>query len=116
MDHFKKLFATMLAVLMLAAAGPSAAGPIYHVDIDTTSLGTGNAWLGFAAPAGIPAAVRDRLVAAFSQAARDPEVVAAIQRIGSVPKELSGEAFAAAVRQEVSELRELNKTLKLALD
>lgn len=46
MDHFKKLFATVLAVLMLAAAGPSAAGPIYHVDIDTTSLGTGNAWLG----------------------------------------------------------------------
>lgn len=77
---------------------------------------TSSAWLGFAAPAGIPAPVRDRLVAAFSQAARDPEVVAAIQRIGSVPKELSGEAFAAAVRQEVSELRELNKTLKLALD
>lgn len=80
--------------------------------VDTVSI----SWLGFAAPAGIPGPVRERLVAAFSQAAKDPEVAAAIQRIGGQPRELSGDAFAAAVRQEVSDLRELNKKLRLALE
>lgn len=102
----------------LATTGPERAGALAHLptlresglEVVTVS------WLGFAAPAGIPGPVRERLVAAFSQAARDPEVVAAIQRIGSQARELSAEAFASAVRQEVAELRDLNKKLKLALE
>jgi hypothetical protein len=45
MSQFKKLCAILLAAVLLAAAGASAAGTIYHVDIDTTSLGSGNAYL-----------------------------------------------------------------------
>ena len=73
-------------------------------------------WLGFAAPAGLPAAVRERLIQAFSQAARDPEIMAKFTKDGIEPRSLSGEAFDARVRREIEELRELNKELKLSLE
>jgi tripartite-type tricarboxylate transporter receptor subunit TctC len=105
-----------LVVLGLTAAERSPAWP----DVPTLKEGGASivvsSWLGFVAPAGIPAGVRERLLSAFSSAARDPEVAAAVARIGSQARELSGDAFAAQVRREVTELRELNKSLKLALD
>ena len=105
-----------LVVLGLTAAERSAAWP----EVPTLREGGANivvsSWLGFVAPAGIPAGVRERLLSAFSSAARDPEVATAVARIGSQARELSGDAFAAQVRREVTDLRELNKTLKLALD
>jgi tripartite-type tricarboxylate transporter receptor subunit TctC len=73
-------------------------------------------WLGFAAPAGLPAAVRERLIQAFSQAARDPEIVAKFTKDGIEPRSLAGDAFDARVRREIDELRELNKELKLSLE
>lgn len=73
-------------------------------------------WLGFAAPAGLPAAVRERLIQAFTQAARDPEIMAKFTKDGIEPRSLSGEAFDARVRREIEELRELNKELKLSLE
>ena len=73
-------------------------------------------WLGFAAPAGLPAAVRERLIQAFSQAARDPEVMAKFTKDGIEPRSLAGDAFDARVRRELDELRELNKELKLSLE
>jgi tripartite-type tricarboxylate transporter receptor subunit TctC len=73
-------------------------------------------WLGFAVPAGVPAAVRERLIAAFSAAVVDPEVVANYAKGGGEPRKLGGDAFAARVKREIDELRELNKDLKLTLE
>lgn len=73
-------------------------------------------WLGFAAPAGIPADVRQKLIQAFQAAARDPEIVAKFEGMGIEPRSLAGDAFAARVKKEIDELRELNKDLKIALD
>lgn len=73
-------------------------------------------WLGFAAPAGIPAAVRDKLMNAFAAAARDPEIGANFIKAGMEARSLSGEAFANRVKREVDELKELNKDLKIVLE
>ena len=70
-------------------------------------------WLGFAAPAGIPAEVRDKLIDAFVRAARDTDVKSALTRAGNEPVELAGEAFKALVRSEFDRLRDLNKTLRI---
>ena len=73
-------------------------------------------WLGFVAPAGIPADVRAKLMRAFQAAAQDPEVVAHLEKSGIEPRSTAGEAFAARVRREIDELRELNKDLRISLD
>lgn len=73
-------------------------------------------WLGFAIPAGVPATIRDRLIAAFTAAVNDPEVVANYTKGGGEPRNLSGDAFAARVKREIDDLRELNKSLKLTLE
>jgi tripartite-type tricarboxylate transporter receptor subunit TctC len=73
-------------------------------------------WLGFAAPAGLPADVRQKLVQAFQTAARDPEIMAKFEGMGIEPRSLSGDAFAARVKKEIEELRDLNKELKISLD
>lgn len=73
-------------------------------------------WLGFAVPAGVPAAVRDKLIGALTAAVNDPEVQANFVRGGGEPRTLSGDAFAARVRRELEELRELNKELKLTIE
>ena len=73
-------------------------------------------WVGFAAPAGIPPAVREKLVAAFVAASKDPEVVANFTKSGLEPRDLAGDAFAARVASELAQTRELNKSLKISLD
>ena len=73
-------------------------------------------WLGFAAPSGIPAAVRDKLMNAFATAARDPEIGANFIKAGMEARSLTGDAFASRVKREVDELRELNKELKIVLE
>ena len=59
MSNFKHLLAQLvLAAAAIGICGQAAAGPIYHVDVDTTSLGTGSAYLDlyFLGLAGAPAA------------------------------------------------------------
>ena len=73
-------------------------------------------WLGFAIPAGVPAPVRDKLISALTTAVNDPEVVANFTKGGGEPRALSGDAFAARVKRELDELRELNKDLKITLE
>jgi tripartite-type tricarboxylate transporter receptor subunit TctC len=46
----------------------------------------------------------------------DPEVVANFTKGGGEPRNLSGDAFAARVKREIDELRELNRSLKLTLE
>lgn len=73
-------------------------------------------WLGFAAPAGIPPAVREKLVNAFSAALRDPELVAAFSKNAMEIRSLTGDAYGARVKRELDELKELNKELKITLE
>lgn len=73
-------------------------------------------WLGFAMPAGVPVPVRDKLIAALTAAVNDPEVTANFTKGGGEPRTLSGDAFAARVKRELDEMRELNKKLKITID
>lgn len=73
-------------------------------------------WLGFAAPAGIPPAVRDKLIAALGAATNDAEVVASFAKSGLETRAIKGDAFAARVKFELAETIELNKKLKIDLD
>lgn len=73
-------------------------------------------WLGFAVPAGVPAPFRDKLIAALTAAVNDPEVVANLTKGGGETRSLSGDAFAARVKRELDEMRELNKELKITID
>ena len=73
-------------------------------------------WLGFAVPAGVPVPVRDKLIAALTAAVNDPEVVANFSKGGGEPRSLSGDAFAARVKRELDDMRELNKELKITID
>lgn len=77
---------------------------------------TSSGWVGFAAPAGLPPAIRDKLMAAFVAASKDPEVIANFLKTGLEPRDLAGDAFAARVASELKQTRELNKTLKIELD
>lgn len=73
-------------------------------------------WLGFAVPAGVPAPIRDKLIAALTTAVNDPEVMANFTKGGGEPRTLSGDAFAARVKRELDELRELNKELRITVE
>lgn len=73
-------------------------------------------WLGFAIPSGVPAPIRDKLIAALTAAVNDPEVLANFSKGGGEARSLSGDAFAARVKRELEDLRELNKELKIAIE
>ena len=73
-------------------------------------------WVGFAAPAGITPAVRIKLMAALSAAAKDPEVINTFAKVGLEPRAVQGDVFAARVKSELADTLELNKTLKIDLD
>jgi tripartite-type tricarboxylate transporter receptor subunit TctC len=60
--------------------------------------------------------VREKLIAALTSAVNDPEVVANFTNGGGEPRSLSGDAFAARVKRELEEMRELNKVLKITID
>ena len=77
---------------------------------------TSSGWLGFGAPAGIPADVRAKLIAAFTAAAKDPEVIDIFTKAGLEPRTLAGDAFEKRVASELAATLELNKTLKISLD
>ena len=59
---------------------------------------------------------QERLIAALVAAAKDPEVVEHFTKSGIEVRSLAGDAFAARVKREIDELRELNKDLKLTLE
>lgn len=105
-------------LVMLAYTGEKRSPLLPHVPT-ARELGiphVSSGWLGFAVPAGVPAPVRDKLIAALTAAVNDPEVAANFTKGGGEPRTLSGDAFAARVMREIDELRELNKELKLTLE
>jgi len=57
-------------------------------------------WLGFVAPAGVPAPVLDRLAGAVREAIRSPDVWAKIAESGAVPVGSTAEEFEKFIREE----------------
>jgi tripartite-type tricarboxylate transporter receptor subunit TctC len=73
-------------------------------------------WLGFAAPAGIPPAVLERLNAAFKGALESPDVIAKLGADGSEVRYTPPAEFTRMVEREIALVRDINNTLKLTLD
>lgn len=69
-------------------------------------------WLGFVAPRGLPTAVEKRLVDAFAEALRAPDVRAALEREGAamVPADTSPEAMRRLIEREIDEFKKNVKT------
>lgn len=105
-----------LMLLGVSSERRVAALPHVPTAIESGVPAASSGWLGFAAPAHIADDVRARLIDAFVRAARDPEVLAAFTKAAVEPRELTGDAFAARVRRELDQLRELNKTLRIAME
>jgi tripartite-type tricarboxylate transporter receptor subunit TctC len=113
-----RAFAEQGKLVMLAYTGEKRSPLVPNVPT-AKELGiphVSSGWLGFAVPTGVPAAVREKLIAALTSAVNDPEVVANFTNGGGEPRSLSGDAFAARVKRELEEMRELNKVLKITID
>lgn len=57
-------------------------------------------WLGFVAPAGVPAPILERLAGPIAASARDPEIARRVSEGGAVPQGSTPEEFAAFIRAE----------------
>jgi tripartite-type tricarboxylate transporter receptor subunit TctC len=95
-------------VKALASVG-SKRSPVYPNVPTLKELGiqgaTWEAWAGFIAPANLPKAIADRLIAELAAVVKDPEAIAKYQSAGKLTPEtepLTGEAFK---RQALEELR-----------
>ena len=64
-------------------------------------------WLGFAAPAGLPAALRDRLNEALRQAMARPEIKEKLEELGNDTRVSTPAEFRARVEQDLSRWRPL---------
>ena len=87
----------------LAVLGPSRDAAV--ADVATVSeLGygkiDGTTYLGILAPAGTPKDIQDKLVAAWQQATKDPQLIAAVRDMGSLPIASSGPEFEKQLRFE----------------
>ena len=74
-----------------------------------------SSWLGFAAPAGVPPAVLERLNAAFKQALETREVREKLMADGSEVRYTTPAEFTRMIESEIRSITELNKKLKLEL-
>ncbi|MBN9425882.1 MAG: tripartite tricarboxylate transporter substrate binding protein, partial [Burkholderiales bacterium] len=72
-------------------------------------------WLGFGAPAGIPAYALDKLSAAFKHALESKEVRDVLASDGAIAQYMTPAEFTTMVRNEITMARELNKRLKIEL-
>ena len=73
-------------------------------------------WNGFFAPAGTPAPVLARLHREIAAAAQHPEVVRRITELGAEPGGDTPEAFGAAVRAQMAQLRPLVAELQMKVE
>ena len=72
-------------------------------------------WIGIMAPKGTPQGVIDKIAAASAKAARDPAIVARLQRDGINPIGGTPAAFAAQITRELPQWRDLAKSAKIEL-
>jgi len=76
-----------------------------------------NTWLGFAAPSNLPREVNQRLVEAFAEAVRSPDVRAAIEAGGGdVLLGLGPAAFQVRVDEEIQKFRRIGAQLNIKIE
>ena len=72
-------------------------------------------WIGIMAPAGTPQAVIDKIAAASAKAAKDPEIVARLQRDGIEPGGGTPAQFGDLIKRELPQWRDLAKSANITL-
>ena len=72
-------------------------------------------WIGIMAPAGTPQAVIDKVAAASAKAARDPAIIARLQRDGIEPIGGTPAEFGALIKRELPQWRDLAKSTNIKL-
>ena len=68
-------------------------------------------WFGLAAPANTPEAILDTLNQAVTQALKDPETVAAIEKQGAIPSPMSRKDFGALIQQSNAQWEKVVKDI-----
>jgi tripartite-type tricarboxylate transporter receptor subunit TctC len=75
-----------------------------------------SAWFGLAAPAGLPAAVHMRLEQALERIAKQPEVMAALQKQGAEPAWLDGKGLASFMQADTAQWKTVADYARIQLD
>jgi tripartite-type tricarboxylate transporter receptor subunit TctC len=75
-----------------------------------------SAWFGLAAPAGLPAAVQARIEQALERIAKQPEVMAALQKQGAEPSWLDGKGLAGFMQADTAQWKTVADYARITLD
>jgi tripartite-type tricarboxylate transporter receptor subunit TctC len=75
-----------------------------------------SAWFGLAAPSGLPPAVQARIEQALERIARQPDVVAALQKQGAEPAWLDSKGMAAFMQADTAQWKKVADYARIALD
>ncbi|PIT72935.1 tripartite tricarboxylate transporter substrate binding protein [Limnohabitans sp. B9-3] len=75
-----------------------------------------SAWFGLAAPAGLPAAVQTRIEQALERIAKQPEVMAALQKQGAEPSWLDGKGLAGFMQADTAQWKTVADYARISLD
>jgi tripartite-type tricarboxylate transporter receptor subunit TctC len=76
----------------------------------------GMLWMGLVAPAGTPQAVIDKLAAAVKRVVNSPDLAERLKRDGIDPVGGSAQEFGAQIAREITQWRELAKSVNIKLD
>jgi len=74
------------------------------------------AWFGLAAPAGLPAAVQQKLEQSLERVARNDEVKAAMQKAGAEPTWLGAQAMSGFMQADTAQWKQVSAYAKISLD
>ena len=74
------------------------------------------AWFGLAAPAGLPAAVQQKLEQSLERVARHEDIQTAIRKAGAEPTWLSAQAMAGFMQADTAQWKKVSEFAKIALD
>ncbi|PQA83538.1 hypothetical protein C5F52_08825 [Limnohabitans sp. TS-CS-82] len=75
-----------------------------------------SAWFGLAAPAGMPAAVQARIEQALERIAKQPEVMAALQKQGAEPSWLDSKGLAGFMQADTAQWKTVADYARISLD
>lgn len=74
------------------------------------------AWFGLAAPAGLPAAVQQKLEQSLERVAQQPEVKAAMQKAGAEPTWVSAQGMASFMQADTAQWKKVADYARIALE
>ena len=75
-----------------------------------------SAWFGLASPAGLPAAIQARLEQALERVAKQPEVMAALQKQGAEPSWLDSKGLASFMQADAAQWKTVADYARITLD